>query len=396
MIIQKLTRSIPSQLIKMTLVSSLVLSQASLAIASSTTPNDPYFSKQTALSLSSARDNSIKNAWNITTDASPVVVAVIDTGADLSHADLQENLWINANEIPNNGIDDDGNGYADDVNGYDFFNRDGNPEDQWGHGTIVSGIIGAVGNNGIGTTGVAWSIQLMELKVFGRPSDDGLGHDEEFAEAVRYAVHNGAKVINASWTMSSSFRGDEIPSLKAAIQEARSQGVLVIAAAGNDGEDLDANPVYPAAYHLGNVISVAALKEGRNELLENSNYGAENVTVAIDGEGILGPYLRNTYATLTGTSAATGLVTGISSLILSQRPDFSPDQVREVIIGSSHPSEELEGLVASQGVVDSHASLLSASMMKSQTEGEADPVLDESNENSGFAAPVSGGCSLIF
>ncbi|HJQ80684.1 MAG TPA: S8 family peptidase, partial [Lacipirellulaceae bacterium] len=164
-------------------------------------------------------------AWDVTTGTGRTLVAVIDTGVDYRHPDLAANIWVNADELPGNNIDDDNNGYVDDVHGYDFYNNDGNPLDDHNHGTHVAGTIGAVGNNGSGVAGVNWDVQIMALKFLG---SDGSGTTSDAIEAVRYAVANGAQISNNSWG------GDPFSqSLFDAIREARDAGHVFVAAAGN-------------------------------------------------------------------------------------------------------------------------------------------------------------------
>jgi subtilisin family serine protease len=356
------------------------------------TPDDPYYIYQSAISQNGPRrsyEESVAHAWELVTDASSVIVAVIDTGADLSHPDLEQNLWINSDEIPDNGIDDDGDGYVDDFNGYDFRNHDGIPEDERGHGTITAGIIGASGNNGLGTAGVAWSSQLMILKVFGAT---GGGRVQDFADAIHYAVRHGAKVINASWIVSGSYPGDQIPVLEAAVREANEAGVLVVAAAGNDSINLDETPVFPAGYSFGNVVAVAALKADEEELLDNSNYGEKTVAVATIGEEVIGPYLAHGYALLTGTSSAAALVSGVAALIFSERSDLPPSQVRDILIQASDVSSALQGKVASGGILNPYSSL-TASIGAAAEQGQTASAGGGQSGSSNLAS--MGGCSLL-
>lgn len=346
-----------------------------------TIPDDPYSSYQASVIASTTR------VWDLATDAPNVIVAVIDTGAELDHPDLISNLWTNDGEIPDNGIDDDGNGYVDDLHGYDFRRRDGNPEDEWGHGTLTTGIIGAVGNNEIGASGVVWNVQLMILKVFGDAPGARL---VDYADAIRYAVRNGATVINASWTVPPASDGDDRPVIREAIEEALDAGILVVAAAGNAADNLDDHPVFPAAYPLDNVVSVAGLKAGVSELLDESNFGAGTVKVATDGEAVLGPYLGHSYATLTGTSSSAAIVSGVAALMLGQRPDLAPDRVADILMETSETSDSLDGLVASGGAVNASASLQAALDAGTESEGVSSSDIPETP-----AAPSAGGCSLI-
>ncbi len=185
-------------------------------------------------------------AWDLETGGRDVVVAVVDSGVDVTHPDLAANIWNNPNEI-NNGLDDDGNGYVDDIHGWDFVKDDNQPIDSHGHGTHVAGIIGAAGNNGIGSTGVCWQVSLMALR-FIDAADYGTTADA--IEAIEYADENGADVINLSWGGT-----DYSQALKDAIDAV---DALVVCAAGNAGVDLDRVPLYPASYDSANILSVAA------------------------------------------------------------------------------------------------------------------------------------------
>ena len=194
-------------------------------------------------------------AWDVTTGSRSTVVAVIDTGVDYTHPDLATNIWVNADEIAGDGVDNDNNGYTDDVHGYDFINRDGDPMDDQGHGTHVAGTVGAAGDNGLGVTGVNWNVQLMALKFLGA---DGSGTTADAIEAIYYARDNGADVINASWG------GDPYSqALYDAIAAARDADQIFVAAAGNGnafgiGINNDESPFYPSGYDLENVLAVAA------------------------------------------------------------------------------------------------------------------------------------------
>ncbi|MGM0453968.1 MAG: S8 family serine peptidase [Thermodesulfobacteriota bacterium] len=226
-------------------------------------------------------------AWDMETGSSDIVVAVIDSGVALEHPDIAENIWKNPGETAGNGADDDENGYVDDVNGWDFVNDDNNPSDYSrdlygdGHGTHVAGIIAAAGNNGRGSTGVMWQARIMVLQVFdlfeASPLHSGVIQSQNIIEAVAYAIENGAQIINCS------FGGDTFSQFQRDIfDKARGQGVLIVAAAGNNAADNDANPTYPAGYELTNIISVAATNED-DQLAKYSNFGKTSVDVAAPG-----------------------------------------------------------------------------------------------------------------
>ncbi len=189
------------------------------------------------------------SAWARATTGA-VAVAVVDTGVDLSHPDLTQNLWTNPGEIPGNGIDDDADGYVDDVHGADVLNGDGDPRDDNGHGTHIAGIVAARGDNGIGVAGVARRARIMAVKVL---DSHAAGDMSTVARGVGYAVAHGARIVNVS--LSGAIPG---PDIVAALDEARAAGVVVVAAAGNAGADIDVTPAYPAALTAPNLVSVTA------------------------------------------------------------------------------------------------------------------------------------------
>ncbi|MCU0236804.1 MAG: S8 family serine peptidase [Acidobacteria bacterium] len=247
-------------------------------------PNDPKYPKQWGMTRIHAPE-----AWERGVGSSGVVVAVIDTGVAYNHEDLAANMWRNPGEIPGNGIDDDNNGFIDDVYGFDFAAdrfgaNDSDPMDIDSHGTHVAGIMAAVGNNGKGVCGISWSARIMALKGF-RP--DMHIYDSDCIEAIEYAVmmkrDHGVNVV----AINASFGGGGEDQLqKDAIAEAGANGIAFVCAAGNEGEDNDATPFYPAGYDLPGIISVAASDED-DQLASFSNYGATSVDIAAPGTGIL-------------------------------------------------------------------------------------------------------------
>ncbi len=264
---------------------------------SQTLPNDPQFNKLWYLEnigqsvngtlCKADADISVTDAWEIETGRHDLIIAVIDTGVAYDHPDLMDNVWINDNEIPNNGIDDDNNGYIDDLHGWDFVHDDNKPSDYStdlygdGHGTHVAGTIAAKGNNSLGVTGVMWQASIMPLQIFDLFKTgsflEGLIQLSNIIKSIEYAVENGAKIINCSFGGGpySQFQYD-------IINYANQNGVLIVAAAGNDTNDNDSYPFYPASYDLPNIISVAATNE-QDELANYSNYGLSTVDVAAPG-----------------------------------------------------------------------------------------------------------------
>jgi subtilisin family serine protease len=247
-------------------------------------PGDTYFQRQWGLSNTGQRINGTAGtagadmdapaAWDISTGGEDIVVAVIDTGCDLDHPDLSANIWTNPGEIPGNGIDDDGNHYIDDIHGWDFSDQDNDPQDSSGHGTHVAGIIGAEGDNARGVAGVAWRVRIMPVR-FMNAYEEGTIADA--IQAIQYALAMGARIINCSWGSSGYSRV-----LQSVIANA---DALFICAAGNNAQDVDAHPFYPAALGEANIMSVAA-SDASDQLAWFSNYGPATVDVAAPGLSI--------------------------------------------------------------------------------------------------------------
>lgn len=333
--------------------------------SSQTIPDDPFFSQMWGLSNLGCSfcpaDQSSPNidgphAWDITTGTDDVVAAVLDTGVDIEHEDLAANVWRNPHEIAGNDVDDDGNGYVDDVNGWSFFNRANgvfSSANEDLHGTHVAGSIGAVGNNGIGVTGVAWHVKLMSLKFLG--GVNGQGSTGNAIRAINYAIDQrnrgvNVRVINASWGgpgMSNSLRD--------AIIAAGNAGILFVCAAGNNSNDVTEHPDYPSSYgDLPTCLSVAAMNSA-DGLASFSNYGHSAVGVAAPGQSIISTTPRNqfstrgSYASLSGTSMATPYVTGIAVLLWSHEPSLTPAEVKDRIVSTSEPIPALASRVIKSG-----------------------------------------------
>ncbi len=253
-----------------------------------------------------------REAWGVRTDASSVLVAVIDTGVQVSHVDLVNNIWTNPGEIPDDGIDNDGNGFIDDVYGWDFKNDDNSVYDDQTidrHGTHVSGTIGAEGNNGIAGVGVAWKARIMSCKFLG----EGGGTDADAIKAIDYARKMGAKIASCSWG-----GGGDNPLLKKAMGES---GMLFVCAAGNDALNNDIAPHYPSSYDLPNLIAVAA-SDWNDNLVNFSCYGAESVDLAAPGHWIVSCAPFNSGLWMGGTSMATPHVSGAAALVAAEYPDM--------------------------------------------------------------------------
>jgi len=277
--------------------------------------------------------------WEAGTDASTIIVGDIDTGVDYTHEDLVANMWTNPGEIPDDGIDNDGNGYTDDVHGWDFCNDDNDPFDDHNHGTHVAGTIGAVGNNGIGVAGVAWRVQIMALKFI---SAAGSGSSSDAILAVEYAVSNGARLTSNSWGCFGSDCFSQ--ALSDAIQASGEAGLLFVAAAGNDYSDIDITPFYPAGYDLDNIISVAAT-DHNDAKAAFSNWGATTVDLGAPGVNILSTVPGDGYeGGWNGTSMATPHVAGAAALVHAQFPSLTHLDVRNRILASGDPVASLDGI----------------------------------------------------
>jgi subtilisin family serine protease len=340
-------------------------------------PNDQYFSQQWALLNTGQFANSTPNAdisapkaWDISTGSRDIIIAVIDSGIDYSHPDFVSNMWTNSGETNCfDGIDNDGDGYIDDCKGWNFFSNTNDPVDDNEHGTHVAGIIGAVGNNSIGITGVMWNVKLMPLKIFGA---DGTSDTAKEIAAIDYAISlknrgENIKVINASFSRSGDF---SIPEQQA-IASANTAGLLFVTAAGNGGgsfcDDGDANnndvsPCYPANYNLPNIISVAATD--RNDRLASfSNFGSSSVHVAAPGAFILSTVptsiLLNGYDFLYGTSMATAHVSGLAGLLYSYYNSFNLSQIRGMIMRYVDEKTALESGIYSKGRIDAYKAMSS-------------------------------------
>lgn len=339
-----------------------------------TTGADPLFAKQWGM-----LDIGVTDAWKKTKGNEEVVVAVIDTGVDYTHEDLLPNLWRNSAEIPNNGIDDDGNGYVDDEIGWDFVSNDNKPYDlamdpidilfkggNPGHGTHCAGNVAARGDNGKGVAGVAPNVKIMSLRFI---SEKGQGTTADAIKAVRYAVDNGAKIMSNSWGSEGEEAGSpENQALRDAVQYAQDNGVLFVGAAGNGHKgvgydnDTDARPAYPASYDHDIIISVAAL-DVNNNLGSFSNWGAKTVDIGAPGVKVFSTVVDQGYtdvvidkfgfkATWDGTSMATPHVAGAAALYWSANPTKTWQEVKAAIIGSAKGISAMNGKSVSGGKLD--------------------------------------------
>lgn len=289
--------------------------------------------------------------------AEPVTVAIIDTGADLSHPALRTHLWTNPGESgqdsqgrdkSRNQIDDDGNGFIDDVHGWNFADRRANPVDRNGHGTHIAGIIASQ----------APASRLMILKYYD-PNADERTSMQNTIDAIRYAVKMGARIINFS-------AGGPSPNRREleAIRVAGEAGVLFVAAAGNEASNSDRRPYYPADYRLPNILSVTAI-DRKKRFLASSNFGLETVHVAAPGEEILSALPQGRLGSMTGTSQATAYSSGVAARYLQSLPSSQklslwqdPEKVIRHLIASGESNSQLKGRTRARTVINSERALL--------------------------------------
>lgn len=304
-------------------------------------------------------DINILPAWNQYDAKAPeekrqVVVAVIDTGIDYSHPELQNAMWTNPGEIPSDGVDNDGNGYADDVHGWNFYTNSptlySGTEDS--HGTHTAGTIAAARGSG-GVAGITDNqfIKLMSLKALGGPL--GIGSSDSVIRAIQYAEANGASICNLS--LGTSAYSDELA------ETIKNSNMLFVIASGNgdsrgQGYDTDENPVYPASLPYDNVISVASLLFDGN-LAASSNFGAASVDLAAPGSYILSTAPGGGYAFMSGTSMAAPMVTGTAAMVYSYRNDLTLADVKTALLATARPLNSLAGKTVSGGMLDAYQAL---------------------------------------
>ncbi len=338
------------------------------------TPNDKFFNKQYGLHNTGQEiwlgiygtedaDIDAPEAWDIETGSQDVTIAIIDTGVDYTHPDLEGNIWINEEEIADNGIDDDNNGYIDDRIGWDFVGEsisnpapDNDPLDDYGHGTHCSGIASAVTDNGIGVAGTSWNCKIMCLRAAGTIL--GKLNSDAAVESIVYATDNGADVISMSWGSTSPKN-----SIKDALDYAYENNVVLIAASGNDPFS---DKFYPAAYE--NVIAVAA-SDWDDNLALFSTYG-DWVDVTAPGFRIYSTMptynvilnlfgMNKNYDFMDGTSMSCPMVAGLAGLLISYNLSLTNEEVRDFINTASDWINTDDKIA--NGRINAHKALLIAS-----------------------------------
>lgn len=276
------------------------------------------------------------DAWLSATGAG-VVVAIVDTGVQIDHPDLANQLWTNPDEICGNGVDDDNNGYVDDCNGANVLDDTGNVTDNHGHGTHIAGTVAAEVGNGIGIAGIAPHAEIMAVKIGNGSSTISAG-----IEGIRYAVNNGADIINLSWGTTEGTPIDAVPPLADAIEYARQNGVLVVIAAGNSSTNIDERPTLPASYGHDNIITVGA-STNTDDLAYFSNYGPVSVDLFSPGMYINATKPGGTYGYMSGTSMAAPTVVGAAALVWSAHPNYTYAEVKQSILASADRKSVFNG-----------------------------------------------------
>ena len=356
-------RSVVSQLILSFIYVAISIFAPSQAFADINELRDPSCIKNWGIYHNSSTSGSRSDiqaleAWRMQEGSRDIVVAVIDTGIDPNHQALSKNLWKDPR---------DKNGKF----GKNFVDPECNPIDEHGHGTHVAGIIGAELDRNLGTSGVAHRVSLMPIKYYSE-SNSGSVNLANTIQAIHYAIDHGAKIINYSGG------GPEFSEQEyLAIKKAESKGILFIAAAGNEKQNIDRSEYFyfpasysnPAAFRnrtytpLKNIVVVAATNK-KNDLISASNWGKTSVDVAAPGEDILSTLPNGKSGVLTGTSQATAFVTGIAALILSENSSLTPSLVKKILIESSDPFSKLADKVRSNGRVNVYKAVLAAHQLR--------------------------------
>jgi subtilisin family serine protease len=373
------------------------------------TPNDPMLGQLWGMNNVGQKDSEnatgVKGmdigalqAWDIETGSKNTIVAVIDTGVDYTNPNLAPNMWTNDAELHGKkGVDDDGNGVVDDIYGYNAVTNSGDPKDDHGHGSHCSGTIGAKGDDNNGIVGVNWDTRIMAVKFL---DANGSGTLDNAIKAIDYATKMGAKVMSNSWG-----GGGVSQTLKEAIERSNQAGAIFIAAAGNESNDNDAYPSYPASYQVPNVLAVAAI-DNRGQMASFSNYGKTSVHVGAPGVNVVSTTTAG-YESWSGTSMATPHVSGIAALVLSHEPNLTNLELKNRIITTAKPISGLRGKVRSGGLANAYLALTNTLpqpdandpanwQAKTVSVSSAHPYKDKANETYEVRVPGAKEIALYF
>ena len=325
-------------------------------------PNDPYYVYQWQFQEQAGDNLSVyaTEAWDFSQGGAHTIIAVIDSGVDVHHTDLAGNIYANYAEANGTaGVDDDGNGYIDDIYGYNFADQNADLTDDNGHGTGIAGIIGAVGDNNFGITGINWVSSIMPVKVSKGNRGPRLA---EVIEAIEYSIKRGANVLNISFgtTQNSTL-------LRRFMEKTQQSNVLIVTAAGNKARDIDSNRYYPASYKLENIITVCGVNE-KGFRAPYSSYGKTTVGICAPSEKIVSLYPNNAVRTYTGTSFSTAFVSGAAALLWADQTGLSISEVKQRLYEHSQKKFVLKDYSVSGGIISLYHSLL-----------ELPPPIDPSN-----------------
>ena len=336
-------------------------------------PNDSRFDEQWGLKNTGQNggtpgaDVNATEFWRILTNTPDVTVAVLDSGLNFDHPDLQGISWINPGETDADGIDNDSNGWVDDVHGWDFVNDDNGPRDDHGHGSNVTGIIAANRNNGTGIAGMLSDAKILSCKIL---NSNNVGSTSNFIAGVQYAREQGASVMNLSLQNYpySSLLNDEC-------SRCESQGIILSICAGNQGEDNDSSPNYPSSYTHANIISVA--NHDRTDVrwsgsFNPSNYGKDSVDLFAPGRRVLSPILNSSYSAYTGASQAAPFVTSVCIAIKQANPSWKAPDIKSAILDTVVTKESYGGICQTSGRLDSAAALAQSIILGEENDSDKD------------------------
>lgn len=332
-----------------------------------TEPDDPQYAQQWQYYQANDKDIDADEAWDITTggmtaNGHEIVVAIIDDGLDFTHPDIVDNLWTNTNEIDGNNIDDDGNGFIDDVIGWNAYNNTDNIGGG-GHGTPVTGIVGAKGDNGIGVAGVNWNVKLMIIQGGGAEAEALAAYSYALENRKLYNETNGAKgafvvATNASWGVDQGQPADA-PLWCAMYDTLGENGILNTGATANAEWDIDVIGDLPTGCPSEFLIAVTNMNR-QDEKVNGAGYGDETIDLGAPGQGTWTTAFGNSYGGFGGTSGATPHVTGTIALLYAapsmefadlaiSDPEEAARKVKDYILDNVDPNPSLVGITTTEG-----------------------------------------------